>query len=131
MLRKFLLAAILTAVVAMPAAPSITAAAQMVSRDAAIQAHIHRDALIASPSSMGAAGDSVTTAFDVDQSGALKDNPLYSWSTGSDPSVDSQYSRILAKNRAIKGHAYNVAKFGATMSGLLGQLKTLASHKVA
>jgi len=80
---------------------------------------------------MGAAGDSVTTAFDVDQTGVLQDNPLFSWSTGSSPAVDSQYTRLLAKNKALKGHTYNVAKFGATMSALKGQMKSLAASKVA
>ena len=94
------------------------------------RAGAHAGAVVALPKSMGAAGDSVTTAFDVNGTGLLKDNPQYSWSTGSIAAVDSEYSRILAKNKAIKGHTYDVAKFGAMMSALQGQMKALASHKV-
>jgi lysophospholipase L1-like esterase len=83
------------------------------------------------PSSMAAAGDSITRAFDATPCPfPYSDCPAYSWSTGTSTSVDSQYLRILSRNRKIKGHAYNDAKTGAQMSALDGQLASAASQHV-
>jgi hypothetical protein len=62
---------------------------------------------------MRAAGDSITRALDVNVAGELRDNPRYSWSTGSSASVDSQYQRILSRQRAIRGHGNNYAQTGS------------------
>ncbi len=59
------------------------------------------------PNSMAAIGNSMTLA--VATVGGI-DN---SWSTGTNPRVNSQYLRILAANPAIKGHALNLAVGGA------------------
>jgi lysophospholipase L1-like esterase len=83
------------------------------------------------PRSMASTGDSITRAFDATGNGCfLSDCPQYSWSTGSDRSVDSHYLRILASNRKIKGHAYNDAKSGAKMADLNGQLAAAANRNV-
>ncbi len=82
------------------------------------------------PDSMAATGDSITTAFDVNWSGVLQSTPQDSWSTGTNSSVDSVYSRILAANPAISGHEYNDAVPGATMSALNGQVEQAASQGV-
>jgi lysophospholipase L1-like esterase len=80
---------------------------------------------------MASAGDSITRAFDTTWNGCvLKDCPQYSWSTGTNSAVDSQYLRILAANPAISGHAFNDAKSGATMVDLDGQLKAAAAQGV-
>jgi lysophospholipase L1-like esterase len=77
------------------------------------------------PVSIASTGDSITRGFDATLFGCfLSDCTSYSWSTGSSGSVLSQYRRILAKNPAISGHAYNDAKTGAKMADLPGQLQT-------
>ena len=78
------------------------------------------------PNSIASTGDSITRAFDVTWSGCvLKDCPQYSWSTGVNTAVDSQYQRILAVNPQVVG--YNFAHSGATMADLDGQLKSAAA----
>jgi len=83
---------------------------------------------VAYPSSMAAAGDSITRAYDVNWLGFLRDNPAYSWSTGTVAGVSSEYSRLVALAPGISGHAYNDAKTGAKMVDLDGQLGTAASQ---
>jgi len=92
---------------------------------------LHGRTAVAEPNSIGSAGDSITRAFDVDGHHLLQDDPADSWSTGASPLVDSQYLQILAKNGRIKGHMFNAARSGASMSALDGQLRTLAGDKVA
>jgi lysophospholipase L1-like esterase len=87
-------------------------------------------ASVALPNSMAATGDSITTAFDVDWAGVLQSSPQDSWSTGTNSAVDSEYTRILAANPAIKGHEYNDAVPGATMADLDGQVSEAASQGV-
>ena len=82
------------------------------------------------PDSMAATGDSISTAFDVDWSGVLQSTPADSWSTGTNSSVDSVYSRILAANPSISGNEYNDAVPGATMADLNGQVEQAASQGV-
>jgi len=84
------------------------------------------------PNSMASTGDSITRAFDMSLWPwcFLTDCPSYSWSTGGNTSVSSQYRRILARNPAIAGHAFNDAKTGANMSALDGQLSTAAGQGV-
>jgi len=83
------------------------------------------------PNSMASTGDSITRAYDSTSNGCfLSDCPQYSWSTGTDATVKSQYQRILAANSAISGHVYNDAKTGAQMVALDGQLTTAASQAV-
>jgi lysophospholipase L1-like esterase len=113
-------AATCAALVVMPAA-SASAAAVLLPNSAAS---------VSLPNSMAATGDSITTAFDVNWGGVLQSSPQDSWSTGTSSSVDSVYSRILAANPAIAGHAYNDAVPGATMSDLNGQVEQAASQGV-
>jgi lysophospholipase L1-like esterase len=82
------------------------------------------------PSSMVATGDSITRGFDANRSCFLRDCPQLSWSTGTDSSVNSQYTRILALNSAIAGHQYNIAKTGAKMADLQGQLHAAGYYKI-
>jgi lysophospholipase L1-like esterase len=82
------------------------------------------------PDSMAAVGDSITQAFDVKVTGLFQDNPAYSWSTGNNKSVDSEYERILAANPAIKGHEHNDSVAGDMMANLDGQVKTAAAQGV-
>ncbi len=84
------------------------------------------------PNSMASTGDSITRAF-ATRGGFFwfTDNPAASWSTGTDSSVDSHYSRILAQNAAISGSNANDAVSGAKMSDLAGQMVTVANQKPA
>jgi lysophospholipase L1-like esterase len=81
------------------------------------------------PRSMASTGDSITRAYNT---GFIPytDNPSASWSTGSNSSVVSHYTRLVALQPAISGHAYNDAKSGAKMIDLAGQLSTAAQQRV-
>jgi lysophospholipase L1-like esterase len=79
---------------------------------------------------MASTGDSITRAFDVGWCCALHDNPRFSWSTGNNPQVLSQYLRILEGNPAIEGHAYNDALSGAQMDDLARQLRRAGGQNV-
>jgi lysophospholipase L1-like esterase len=76
------------------------------------------------PDSMGALGDSITQAANVDIF-HLGNNPQLSWSTGTDSSVQSLYLRILAGNPNINGKNFNYSVSGAKMTGLNGQAVNL------
>ena len=77
--------------------------------------------------SIGAMGDSITRAFDACT--FLTDCPAKSWTTGTDPAVQSHYQRLLARNPAMAGRAYNVAKVGAASADLAGQARALAAYR--
>lgn len=81
------------------------------------------------PSSMASTGDSITRAFNTG-SNAFLDAPANSWSTGTNSSVNSMYSRILAVNPAISGKNFNDARSGAKMIDLNGQVTTAAGRNV-
>jgi lysophospholipase L1-like esterase len=81
------------------------------------------------PRSMASTGDSITRAYNTGFF-PYTDNPSASWSTGTNSSVVSHYTRLLALQPAIAGHAYNDAKSGAKMIDLAGQLATAAKQHV-
>jgi len=81
------------------------------------------------PSSMASTGDSITRAYNTGFF-PYTDNPAASWSTGTNSSVDSHYTRLIALHHAISGHAFNDAKSGARMVDLNGQLTTVAGQRV-
>jgi hypothetical protein len=74
------------------------------------------------PSSIAALGHSGLTGYNSDPADQTRDALENSWATGDNPAVNSLYTRILAKNPAIKGHAYNVAKDGSTVNDLPRQI---------
>jgi lysophospholipase L1-like esterase len=81
------------------------------------------------PNSMASTGDSITQAYNTGFI-PFTDNPSASWSTGSDSTVNSHYSRLLALNPAISGHAYNDSRSGARMVDLNGQMATVVGQHV-
>jgi lysophospholipase L1-like esterase len=81
------------------------------------------------PRVMAATGDSITRAFDVNWYYFLRDGVEYSWSTGTNPAVNSHYQRLLAVDPKLAGNAYNDARRGARMSDLGGQLAAGASQR--
>jgi lysophospholipase L1-like esterase len=80
------------------------------------------------PSSMASTGDSITRAYNTGVFPYV-DNPSASWSTGTSSTVVSHYTRLLAKNPSLTGHAYNDAKSGAKMADLNGQMATVVGQK--
>ena len=82
------------------------------------------------PNTMAAAGDSITRGFDANGSCLLRDCPQLSWSAGTDASVNSHYSRLVALNPGLSGHGYSVAKTGVKMVDLAGQLRTAGYYKI-
>jgi lysophospholipase L1-like esterase len=81
-------------------------------------------------SSIAALGDSITRAFDT-CSIAYTDCPANSWSTGTNSTVQSWYTRLLAGNPAIAGHNYNDARTGAKMVDLQGQASTAVAQRAS
>lgn len=79
--------------------------------------------------SMASTGDSITRAYNTGSTG-FTDNPAASWSTGTNTTVVSHYTRLLGLNPAISGKNFNDAKSGARMVDLNGQLTTVAGRGV-
>ncbi|MEU9122352.1 SGNH/GDSL hydrolase family protein [Streptomyces sp. NPDC048506] len=78
------------------------------------------------PGSIAALGDSITVGFDACT--VLSDCPEVSWATGTDPAVDS-LARRLVKHPAT--HSWNLARTGALMSDLPGQVAAAVRRKPA
>lgn len=72
------------------------------------------------PDSMGSLGDSITQAANFDV-GHFGNNPEFSWSTGSEATVQSLYYRILQGNPNISGKNFNYSVSGNRMTHLNGQ----------
>ncbi|MDO8614607.1 MAG: GDSL-type esterase/lipase family protein [Dehalococcoidia bacterium] len=70
------------------------------------------------PNSIAATGDSITQAVN---SVAIGNNPENSWATGTNATVNSVYSRILAQNPGISANRFNDSVSGARMVHLNGQ----------
>jgi lysophospholipase L1-like esterase len=70
--------------------------------------------------SMAATGDSITRGFDA--CGFFRDCPTISYSTGTDPTAQSLYQRLLPANRGLSGHTYNDAEVGAQAVDLYGEM---------
>jgi lysophospholipase L1-like esterase len=81
------------------------------------------------PNSMAALGDSITRAFNT-CSFPFIDCPTNSWATGTNATVNSFYSRILAVNPGISGRLFNDAVSGAQMDDLPGQASRAAGQAV-
>ena len=80
------------------------------------------------PGSIASTGDSITRAYNTG-SFPYADYPAASWSTGTSSTVSSHYSRLLAVNPAIAGHASNYAKSGAKMADLAGQMSSVVNAR--
>lgn len=73
------------------------------------------------PNSIAAIGHSDTNGSGV--KGPRTNWPHSSWVTGDSPAVQSLYSRILARNPAIRGNKFNLAISGADAASMLLQAK--------
>jgi lysophospholipase L1-like esterase len=75
---------------------------------------------------MASAGDSITRGFDATLFGCfIADCPQYSWSTGSSTAVNSHALRLRAARGGSAVAVSNVARTGAKMVDLAGQLSGL------
>jgi lysophospholipase L1-like esterase len=81
------------------------------------------------PSSIASMGDSITRGFNA--CGFYVDCPSRSFSTGTTTSINSHYTRILAKNPAISGHNFNDARSGAKAVDMNGQAGTVVGQHAA
>lgn len=80
------------------------------------------------PARIGAAGDSMTRAFNVGSCCVFSDAPEYSWATGDNATVDSHYRRLHRMNASIR--EFNFARTGARIADLDRQLRAAAAQKV-
>ena len=74
------------------------------------------------PSSLVVVGDDVAQGYGSDPGHPYRDTPANSWASGTNPAVDSIYSRILSANPAVRGHAVNLAQDDAGIADLPGQI---------
>jgi hypothetical protein len=81
------------------------------------------------PSSIVALGHSGVTGYDSDPRRPAFDAHENSWSTGSNPAVNSLYRRILTRNPAIKGHNANLAEDGSSVDALVIQAQEAVKLK--
>lgn len=99
---------------------------------AIVVASIGADAASAAPplpNAMASVGDSITRAYNTGPS-AYVDYPANSWSTGTSTTVNSHYTRLLAKGATIAGRNYNDAVSGAKMADLNGQMTVVNTQGV-
>ena len=80
------------------------------------------------PNSIAAIGHSDTNGSGV--KGPRTNWPHSSWVTGDSPAVQSLYSRILARNPAIRGNRFNLAINGADAASMLLQAKKAVGLKL-
>lgn len=84
------------------------------------------------PKVMAALGDSITRAFNSDgpgcPTGPSLDCPKNSWSTGTNPAVNSQFQRIEAIDPGRNPVAFNDAVSGSRAEHLLSQAQAAASQ---
>jgi hypothetical protein len=98
------------------------AALVILSLFAAAAASAARHGTAAYPGSIAVLGQSDPLAYGSDSAHPFHDAPLNSWATGTNPAVDSIYSRILALNPAVRGHNANFANDDAGIDDLAPQV---------
>jgi hypothetical protein len=74
------------------------------------------------PNAIVVLGDGGAAGHASDPAHTFRDAPENSWATGTNPAVDSVYSRILAVNPAVRGHNVNLARDDLTSAGFTAQL---------
>ncbi len=57
------------------------------------------------------------------------DVPENSWATGANPKVNSIYRRLLADHPALKGHNWNEAVDGSSVTDLMHQARAVLTHE--
>ena len=75
------------------------------------------------PTSIVVLGHSGAIGYNSDPTNRNSDAPQNSWATGDNPAVNSIYLRALARNPAVEGHNFNVARSGSTVDDLPRQVQ--------
>jgi hypothetical protein len=83
------------------------------------------------PTSIVVIGHSGATGYDSDPEHPGIDLPENSWATGTNPDVQSIYLRVLAKEPAVEGHAFNLAIDGSDVISLVEQAQQAVSEDAA
>src|SRR3954467_12886103 len=73
------------------------------------------------PNSIAVLGHSGATGWNSNPHRRNQDAPENSWATGTNPTVNSIYRRILARNPAVRGHNYNLAVAGSDIDEMVSQ----------
>jgi hypothetical protein len=81
------------------------------------------------PGSMLVIGHSGLTGFASNPKHPFQDAWQNSWAAGTNPAVESIYTRLLALNPAIKGRVLNLAQDGATLQEFAAQVSRAAALK--
>jgi hypothetical protein len=80
------------------------------------------------PSSMAALGTSTAAGWGSDPAHPFRPTRENSWATGTNPAVQSIYSRLLAANPAIKGHNANFVGGGSPLESAGHELEAFADQ---
>jgi len=78
------------------------------------------------PDAVAVIGHSGATGLNSDPERPLQDVPKNSWATGTNPEIDSVYSRVLALNPAAEDGNTNLAVDGSGLPSLLRQARKLS-----
>lgn len=78
------------------------------------------------PSSIAVLGTATANGWGAEPTHPFANAPRDSWATGTNPAVRSIYSRLLALNPAIKGHAFTFASFNGAPEGAGKELDDFA-----
>jgi lysophospholipase L1-like esterase len=82
------------------------------------------------PNAVAVIGDADATGYASDTKHPFQEDRANSWATGTNPSVRSIYSRLLAVNPSITGHAFNFASHGATLKDLPSQVRKAVARTI-
>lgn len=83
--------------------------------------------LVNPPNSVAVLGDSISVATGISVIPSAT-QPASSWATGTNASVNSVYSRLLAINPAISGNNYNQASNGRRMNDISNQANAMPAN---
>lgn len=75
------------------------------------------------PDAVAVIGDADATGYASNPARPFQEARGNSWATGTNPTVKSIYSRLLAVNPGVRGHAYNFASGRATVKDLASQVR--------
>jgi len=75
------------------------------------------------PDAVAVIGDADATGYASDPARPFQEARGNSWATGTNPAVKSIYSRLLAVNPGVRGHALNFAAGDATVKDLASQVR--------
>jgi hypothetical protein len=89
---------------------------------AASAASAGRHGAVGYPNAIVVLGDGGAAGHASNPAHTFRDAPENSWATGTNPAVDSVYSRILAVNPAVRGYDVNLARDDMGAAGFTAQM---------